>query len=90
MKKVLALAAFAGMFAFTSCGPSKEEMEKKEKAKQDSIHMADSIQGEKDKAKMQHDADSAKAVEDAKQAAMKHMADSLHEDSVKKHLKPKK
>jgi hypothetical protein len=86
MKKVLALVALAGMFAFSSCGPSKEEMEKKEKAKQDSIHMADSIQAEKDKAKMQAEADSLKKIEEDKAAKMKMMADSLHADSVKRHL----
>jgi hypothetical protein len=38
MKKVLSLIAVAAMTtAFVSCGPSKEEMEKREKEKQDSI-----------------------------------------------------
>jgi hypothetical protein len=86
MKKLFALAAIAGMFAFSSCGPSKEEMEKKEKARQDSIqHYNDSV-ANADKMKMEHDqhvADSLKAIEDAK---TKHMADSLHEDSVKRKL----
>jgi hypothetical protein len=90
MKKVLALVALAGMFAFTSCGPSKEEMEKKQKMHDDSVRVADSITAEKDKAKMQHEADSMKQIEEANAAKMKMMADSLHQDSVKKHLKPKK
>lgn len=38
MKKVLSLIAVAAMStAFVACGPSKEEMEKREQAKQDSI-----------------------------------------------------
>jgi hypothetical protein len=38
MKKVLSMIAVAAMTtAFVACGPSKEEMEKREQAKQDSI-----------------------------------------------------
>ena len=38
MKKVLSLIAVAAIStAFVACGPSKEEMEKREQAKQDSI-----------------------------------------------------
>ena len=38
MKKVLSLIAVAAMTtAFVACGPSKEEMEKREQAKQDSL-----------------------------------------------------
>ena len=38
MKKVLSIVAVAALsVAFVSCGPSKEEMEKREQAKQDSI-----------------------------------------------------
>jgi hypothetical protein len=38
MKKVLSIVAVAAMTtAFVACGPSKEEMEKREQAKQDSI-----------------------------------------------------
>jgi hypothetical protein len=38
MKKVLSIIAVAAMTtAFVACGPSKEEMEKREQAKQDSI-----------------------------------------------------
>ena len=38
MKKVLSIIAIAATSAvFVACGPSKEEMEAKEKAKQDSI-----------------------------------------------------
>ena len=37
MKKTLSLLALAGMFAFVACGPSKEELEKKEQARKDSI-----------------------------------------------------
>jgi hypothetical protein len=41
MKKVLALAAITGLFAVVACGPSKEEMEQAEKARQDSIAAAE-------------------------------------------------
>jgi hypothetical protein len=38
MKKVLSIIAVAAMTtAFVACGPSKEEMEKRDQAKQDSI-----------------------------------------------------
>ncbi len=37
MKKVLSIALVAGMFSFISCGPSKQDAEKAEKEKQDSI-----------------------------------------------------
>jgi len=41
MKKILGLALVAGMFAFTSCGPSAEEKAAAEKAQQDSIAQAE-------------------------------------------------
>ena len=41
MKKLFAMFVVAGMVAFVACGPSKEE--KAEKARQDSIHNADSL-----------------------------------------------
>ncbi len=41
MKKVLSIVAVAALsVAFVSCGPSKEELEAKEKAKVDSIDIA--------------------------------------------------
>ena len=44
MKKLLYLAAFAGMFAFVACGPSAEEKAKAEaKRIADSTAKADSI-----------------------------------------------
>jgi protein involved in sex pheromone biosynthesis len=86
MKKVLALVAIAGMFAFSSCGPSKEELEKKEKAKQDSIQRVNDSIAAEDAKRMEAEkrtADSIKAIEDAKAKAL---ADSLHQDSVKRKL----
>jgi hypothetical protein len=41
MKNILGLALIAGMFAFTSCGPSAEEKAAAEKAIQDSIAAAE-------------------------------------------------
>src|ERR1051325_5043773 len=60
MKKTLTLVALAGMFAFSSCGPSKEELEKKQKAHDDSVaHVNDSIDNAKkmmeEKEKMRQD-----------------------------------
>ena len=43
MKKLLTIVLAGGMLAFYACGSSKAEQEAKEKAKQDSIHMADSV-----------------------------------------------
>jgi len=40
MKKVLSIALVAGMFSFIACGPSQQEKEAAEKAKQDSIQAA--------------------------------------------------
>ncbi len=41
MKKLFAMFVVAGMVGFVACGPSAEE--KAEKARQDSITMADSL-----------------------------------------------
>jgi plasmid stabilization system protein ParE len=60
MKKLLTLVIAGGMLAFYACGPSKAELEKKEKAKQDSIHMADSLAAA---------ASAAQAAEEAAKAA---------------------
>lgn len=43
MKKLLTLVIASGMLAFTACGPSKADLEAKEKRTQDSIRMADSL-----------------------------------------------
>lgn len=87
MKKAISLALFAGMIIFFSCGPSKEELKKKEKRKLDSIqHYNDSVALE-DMKKEQAKADSVQKAENEK---MKRMADSLHEDSVKRKLIRKK
>ena len=72
MKKLLTLVIAAGMFAFYACGPSKAELEAKEKATQDSIKMADSLAGVEAAAKAAEEA--AKAAEAA--AMEQHKADS--------------
>jgi len=92
MKKVLSIVAIASLaIATVACGPSKADLEKKEKAKQDSITaaaQADSAKAAADAAVAQATADSLKAVETAKAAEMAAIA---HEDSVKKKLiKPTK
>jgi Flp pilus assembly protein TadB len=73
MKKLLALVLVAGMVAFVACGPSKEDQEKKEKAKQDSIKAAE---------KAKTEADSLAKVEKEK-----NRIDSLKKDSIEKSKK---
>jgi len=48
MKKLFALAIVAGMVAFVACGPSKKDIEAKEKAKQDSVNAAERARREAD------------------------------------------
>ncbi len=79
MKKVFTLIAVAAVTAtFVACGPSKEDLEKAEKAKQDSIAMADSIANADAAAKLaeQAKADSIAMVEQAK-ADSTRIADSI-------------
>ena len=90
MKKVLSFVFIAGMAAaFVACGPSKEELEAKEQARQDSIRVADSIAADAAAAEA-----AAQAMQDsiANAERAKFMADSLHQDSVTKKLikEPKK
>jgi hypothetical protein len=71
MKKVLSIIAVAALStAFVACGPSKEEMEKREQAKQDSIAAVE---------KAKQDSIAAAAAEAEKMAAevnAKRMEDS--------------
>lgn len=79
MKKVFTLIAIAAVTAtFVACGPSKEDLEKAEKAKQDSIAKADSIANADAAAKLaeQAKADSIAMVEQAK-ADSTRIADSI-------------
>jgi len=79
MKKVLSLIAVAAISAtFVACGPSKEDLEKAEKAKQDSIAKVDSIANADAAAKLaeQAKADSVAMVEQAK-ADSTRIADSI-------------
>lgn len=74
MKKLITLVIAGGMLAFYACGPSKAEMEAKEKATQDSIRMADSMAAADAAAKAA--ADAAAAAEAEAAAKAKAMADS--------------
>ena len=79
MKKTLSLLALAGMFAFSACGPSKEELEKKEQARKDSI-AKDSTDKAMAAAAMQKRMDDSIAAVNAKAKATAdsiHMADSI-------------
>lgn len=87
MKKVLSILAIAALSAtFVACGPSKEQIEATEKAKQDSIAAVD---------KMKQDSIAAVEAEAIKvgemaAAAEKSKADSIHKaDSLAK-VKPGK
>jgi hypothetical protein len=75
MKKILSMLMLAGIVTFIACGPSAKE--KAEKAKQDSIMMADSIAKVEMMAKQK--ADSIAMVEKAI-----HIKDSLKLDSIAK------
>ncbi|MBK6835897.1 MAG: hypothetical protein IPG89_17165 [Bacteroidetes bacterium] len=79
MKKVFTLIAVAAVTAtFVACGPSKEDLEKAEKAKQDSINRVDSINNADAAMKLaeQAKADSIAMVETAK-ADSTRIADSI-------------
>jgi hypothetical protein len=75
MKKLLTLSLIAGTLAFSACGPSKEEKEAAEKAKQDSIAMVAAAE----KATQDSLAMIQKATEDSinNAAKMKAMQDSM-------------
>ena len=60
MKKLLALVIISGMVTFVACGPSKKDIEAKEKLKQDSIAAVD---------KQRKQADSLAQVEKQKREA---------------------
>jgi hypothetical protein len=71
MKKVLSIVAVAALSAaFVACGPSKEELEAREKAKNDSIAAVE-------KAKADSIAAAEAAANEIKMAAEKHMQDSI-------------
>lgn len=85
MKKLLTLVIAAGMLAFYACGPNKAELEAKEKAKQDSIHLADSLAAAEQAAKAAEEAAAAAAAAQAKMDSTR-IADSL---AAVKNVKPK-
>jgi carbonic anhydrase len=76
MKKLLTLVIAGGMLAFYACGPSKAQLEAKEKATQDSIHLADSLAAAQVAAE-----EAAKAAEAAAQAAAQ--AEQAKMDSIR-------
>jgi F0F1-type ATP synthase membrane subunit b/b' len=88
MKKVLSIIAVAALStAFVACGPSKEEMEKREKEKSDSIA---AVEKAKQDSIAAVEAENAKMAEEA-MAAEKMKADSIRmADSLAKHKGGKK
>ncbi len=78
MKKVLSIIAVAALSAtFVACGPSKEEIEAREKAKADSIAAVEKMKQDSIAAvEAQAAADAAAAAEKAK-ADSTRIADSL-------------
>jgi hypothetical protein len=84
MKKVLSIVAIAALSAtFVACGPSKEEIEAKEKLKQDSIAAVEKMKQDSIAAV---EAEAAKAAEMAA-AAEKAKADSIHMADSLAHVK---
>jgi hypothetical protein len=85
MKKVLSIVAVAALSAtFVACGPSKEEIEAREKQKADSIA---AIEKQKQDSIAAAEADAAKKAEEAA-AAEKMKQDSIAKaDSLAKHAK---
>jgi hypothetical protein len=83
MKNLFTVLALATAVTFVACGPSAEELEAAKKKTQDSIDSVNAAMQAEEAAKEQARMDSIKAVEEAKAKAM---ADSLHEDSVKRKL----
>ncbi len=83
MKKVLSIITVAALSAtFVACGPSKEEIEAKEKAKADSIAAVEKMKQDSIAAV---EAEAAKAAEAA--AAEKAKADSMRMADSLAHLK---
>lgn len=75
MKKVLSIIAVAALStAFVSCGPSKEEMEKREKERTDSIAAAD---------KIKQDSIAAVEAENARMAEEAAAAEKMKADSIR-------
>jgi hypothetical protein len=70
MKNLLGLALIAGMFAFTSCGPSAEEKAAAEQQMQDSINAAEA------QMKAVEEAAREQAIQDSIAAATNAMADT--------------
>lgn len=75
MKKVLSIIAVAAVStAFVACGPSKEEMEKREKEKADSIAAVE---------KAKQDSIAAVEAENAKMAEEAAAAEKMKADSIR-------
>lgn len=79
MKKVFTLIVAASMVSLVACGPSAEEIAKKEKAKQDSIALAQKQQATQDSI-----AAATKAAEAAAAAKEKAKQDSIAAAEAKK------
>jgi regulator of protease activity HflC (stomatin/prohibitin superfamily) len=78
MKKVLSIVAVAALSAaFVSCGPSKEELEAREKAKADSIAAVAQAQADSLAKVAEAEAAAAQAQADAAKADSARVADSL-------------
>jgi hypothetical protein len=76
MKKVLSIIAVAALStAFVSCGPSKEEMEKREKLKSDSIAAVE---------KAKQDSIAAAEAEAARMAEEAANMEKMKQDSIRK------
>ncbi|MEW6469756.1 MAG: hypothetical protein AB1458_12570 [Bacteroidota bacterium] len=88
MKNLFTALALVAAVSFVACGPSQEEIDKANKRKQDSIDSVNAAMAAEEAARMEAEQkmkDSIAAAENAKR-----IADSLHEDSVKRKLIKKK
>jgi outer membrane phospholipase A len=76
MKKLFTLVAVASISALVACGPSAEEKQAMEKAKQDSIAAVEAQKAAEDAAKAQAAQDSTNQYTAAQEAEAKRIADS--------------
>ena len=83
MKNLFTVLALAAAVSFISCGPSQADIDKRNKQIQDSTDSANKVASDAEAAKMEAE----QHMKDSLDNVMKmHVADSLHQDSVKRKL----
>jgi colicin import membrane protein len=86
MKKTMLFAVAAAMLSLTACGPSKEELARREKAKQDSIQHVNDSMAVVQKAVMQAEQEAHAKAQAEAEAKEKARQDSIAQ-AEKKHPK---